>query len=75
MAKERYQRGYRLVNCQSDDFIHQQILLLFATNNPSPSLIQKNKGISRAKRTPVPLNAATTIQSKHQKIHQLSFAF
>ena len=75
MAKERYQRGYHLVNCQSDDFIHQQIFSLFATNNQSPSLIQKNKVVSRAKRTTVPLTTATSIQSKHPEIQQLSFAF
>ena len=75
MAKERYQRGYHLVTYQSDDSIHQQILLLLATNNQLPSLTNKNRVVPRAKRTPVPLTAATMIKSKHPEIQQLSFAF
>ena len=75
MAKERYQRGYHLVTYQSDDSIHQQILLLLATNNQLSSLTNKNRVVPRAKRTPVPLTAATMIQSKHPEIQQLSFAF
>ena len=57
------------------DFIHQQILLLLATNNQLPSLTHKNRAVPRAKRTPAPLTAATMIQSRHPEIQQLSFSF
>jgi hypothetical protein len=76
IAKERYQRGYRLVSCQSDDVLYQQILLLCAKINSVNSLIQKSSGSSeRIKRTIKPLNPDKNLQSKSQEIQQISFVF